>query len=181
MSSVKLNLQELDFIQTRDINKFRPLFRGLEDEFGTDHYDAILEWCNILDKTVYFFWEIYLIRINKKIVGICGLYSITNNDIRELWIGWFGILEKYRGLGIGKKALEMMEEIAIVNGSSSMMVYTANTNKDAQKFYVKNGFIRNGKEWNTNKFIKSKIKKYPKVGDHFDLGTDIIFRKKLKQ
>jgi len=48
----------------------------------------------------------YLVYKDNNVIGITGLYS--NEDIYEtnsIWLGWFGILPKYRKLGFGKKVL----------------------------------------------------------------------------
>lgn len=38
----------------------------------------------------------------KKIVGTIGLYTQTSNRKEPYWLGWFGILDEYRSLGLGK-------------------------------------------------------------------------------
>lgn len=48
----------------------------------------------------------YLVYLDNNIVGITGYYS--NEPIEEtnsIWLGWYGVLKEYRGLGYGKKIL----------------------------------------------------------------------------
>ena len=49
----------------------------------------------------------FLVYKDSEVIGITGLYS--NEDINEtnsIWLGWFGVLEKYRSRGYGRKILE---------------------------------------------------------------------------
>ncbi len=49
----------------------------------------------------------YLVKDKDKYIGITGVYtegSIETTD--SLWLGWFGVLPKYRSRGYGRKILE---------------------------------------------------------------------------
>ena len=39
---------------------------------------------------------------NKKVVGTVGLYTQTSDRKAPYWLGWFGVLDTYRSLGLGK-------------------------------------------------------------------------------
>ena len=58
------------------------------------------------------------------------------------WLGWFGILEKYRRRGYGSLALEMFEAEARKRGYLFARLYTGRFHNDAAKaFYESNGYI----------------------------------------
>lgn len=41
-------------------------------------------------------------RKSKKVVGTVGLYTQTPDRKAPYWLGWFGVLDEYRSLGLGK-------------------------------------------------------------------------------
>lgn len=41
-------------------------------------------------------------RKSKKVVGMVGLYTQTPDRKEPYWLGWFGVLDEYRSLGLGK-------------------------------------------------------------------------------
>ncbi len=41
-------------------------------------------------------------RKNKKVAGTIGLYTQTPNRKEPYWLGWFGVLDEHRSLGLGK-------------------------------------------------------------------------------
>lgn len=48
----------------------------------------------------------FLVYNDNIIIGITGIYSNENIDeTNSLWLGWFGVLERYRSKGYGKKIL----------------------------------------------------------------------------
>jgi GNAT superfamily N-acetyltransferase len=70
---------------------------------------------------------------------MCGLYSLEKNSTENLWLGWFGILPKYRSTGIGGIALEKMTEVARVLGCKALHSYVDESGKPL-KFYYRHGF-----------------------------------------
>lgn len=69
------------------------------EESAYEHYKTTI----ILEKD---YKKYYLVYDKDKIIGITGLYS--NEDLEEtntIWLGWFGVLEKYRSKGYGKQIL----------------------------------------------------------------------------
>jgi hypothetical protein len=61
--SLKINnqLNEINLLNSKKLKDFKPLFRGLNDVFEADHYDAILEWCKFLDTSDRYYWNVYII------------------------------------------------------------------------------------------------------------------------
>jgi GNAT superfamily N-acetyltransferase len=134
----------INFKQSRNIHDYRPILEGLVDDFGYTYYHAILSWCKIIDlEGESEFWEVFLIHNNHdEIIGICGLYSMLPGT-EELWLGWFGILPKYRNAGVGQRAYESLEAYAICLGATSIRTYVDKAGKPLS-FYYRNGFINVG-------------------------------------
>jgi len=127
--------------QTRNIKDYKPILEGLVDDFGYVYYHAILSWCDIItiskDNKP---WEVWVIEVDNKIVGICGLFS-HNMLVEELWLGWFGIVPEYRNKGLGSDVLKWMEETARNMGCKKIYSYVDRNGKPLP-FYFRNGYSR---------------------------------------
>lgn len=85
----------------------------------------------------------YLVYDENNIIGITGLYS--NEDIyktNSIWLGWYGVLEKYRNKGYGKRILldtiEMAKKLSIKYPIKYFRLYTSERDdKLAQPLYEK--------------------------------------------
>ena len=89
---VKITKENIDYATSIQMQIF-------PDECAYYNYlDVInkgLEWQNY-----------YLVYDEDNIIGITGLYCFENIDeTNSVWLGWFGVLEKYRRHGYGKKIL----------------------------------------------------------------------------
>ena len=83
----------------------------------------------------------WLLQEGDVFVGVSGLYSFQTEP-ESAWLGWFGILEKYRRNGYGSDALALFEEYAKKNGYLYVRLYTGRDNNDiAKKFYKENGYV----------------------------------------
>ena len=81
----------------------------------------------------------YLVIEEDSIIGITGIYS---TDSENVWLGWFGVLEKYRRRGYGSKIINKFEEIAKEQGFKYVRLYTDKYDNDiAINFYKANGYI----------------------------------------
>lgn len=70
-----------------------------------------------------------------------GIFIMPQEPV-SAWLGWFGILEKYRRRGYGSLALEMFEAEARKRGYLFARLYTGRFHNDAAKaFYEINGYI----------------------------------------
>jgi RimJ/RimL family protein N-acetyltransferase len=74
-------------------------------------------------------------------IGVTGIYSY-NEYPNDAWLGWFGILEKYRKSGYGGKVLDMTIKIAKEKGYENFRIYTDEYADDAHKLYESRGFIK---------------------------------------
>ncbi len=153
--------------ESKEIHDYQPILEGLINDFGYSYYASILAYCGIIDKEVeHCYWRKWLIRSGGKTVGMCGLYSMENDE-NELWIGWFGILPGFRGNGIGQDVLEQMIMHAKTIGCKRILSYVIT--EKALNFYYKSGFKRICS-------VKEYIRKHPDYKDNFDRKTDHIIQ-----
>lgn len=168
-------MSNLKIFQSRDLNLYKPILEGLYDELGFDYYHAVLVWCNVIDYNgydKYYFWEVYLIERDGKIVGLAGLSSQYAERKDELWLGWFGVLPEYRNEGIGSEALKLIEEKAKSFGCDTLMTYIDKSCKPL-KFYQRNNFMV---LWPVEKYLKI----FPEIPEEaFGDKEDIVLIKNL--
>lgn len=137
-------MRDLKFFQSKEIKDYKEVISGLRDVFDKEHWPYILTWCGIMDndeEDLFKYWQVWLIEIESRTIGICGLYSEKRSSNRELWIGWFGMLPQYRNNGFGTESLEYMEIQAKKIGCDTLLTYT--DSKKSMNFYKKNGFVVN--------------------------------------
>lgn len=60
---------------------------------------------------------------SNKVLGIVGLYSEID-DINDVWLGWYGVSEDARGLGIGKELLKFAIKEANTINKNKLKLYT---------------------------------------------------------
>lgn len=83
----------------------------------------------------------YLVFDGDTPVGVSGLYSYHEYP-DDSWLGWYGVLEKYRGKGYGSKIFDHFEKTSKEKGYKSIRLYTdINMYKDAINLYYKKGMI----------------------------------------
>jgi GNAT superfamily N-acetyltransferase len=131
----------LNIFQSKDIHDYTPVLEGLYDDFGSALCHSILVWCDIMESNYSAYWEIYLIKFENKVIGICGLYSLHEGSTDELWLGWFGMIPQCRNLGLGSKVLQWMIEQAKTLGCKKIMSYVDEDGKPLS-FYYRHGFNR---------------------------------------
>lgn len=84
----------------------------------------------------------YLVYYDGKLVGITGLYSYVNKWPKDAWIAWYGVLPKYRRVGIGSDILNWTIGKAKELRYENIRLYTdIKENEIATKLYKKSGFI----------------------------------------
>ncbi len=116
---------------------------------------------SILEKAEEFKYYLATIIINKKerVIGITGHYTedIEGKDNGIIWLGWFGVLEKYRGKGYGKELLEKsinkvkkFKGIGLKQRFKELRLYTTKDEKHEAKarlMYRKRGFKQYRMDW----------------------------------
>ena len=73
-------------------------------------------------------------------IGVTGFYSY-NEYPDDAWLGWFGVLSKYRNKGYGSIIFDKTVKLVKDKGYKNFRVYTDEGFQDAIKFYTKKGMI----------------------------------------
>ena len=134
----------LEFFDSREIDDFLPLLRGL-DELGDRFRLSMLHWCGYGQRARPLdYWRVQLVRQNGTTIGVCGLYRPPNESPEVVWLGWLGVQPQYRRQGIASFILTKMKNEAHALGSHEIRVFTESRNAAVQAFYAKNGFTPMG-------------------------------------
>lgn len=77
-----------------------------------------------------------------EMLGLIGTHLMDFDEDSALWITTFAVSERARGMGLGKKLLERVEEQAREQGKKKVKLYTNNTPRfeSAQFLYEKYGY-----------------------------------------
>jgi RimJ/RimL family protein N-acetyltransferase len=67
--------------------------------------------------------DYYIVYNGNTPIGVTGIYSYPEYS-NIAWLGWFGILEKFRNNGYGSIALDKTIELAKVKGYREFRLYT---------------------------------------------------------
>ena len=102
------------------------------------HYDA---YNNYLDSFKPNSENVYwLLEVNGTYVGISGIYSYKKYP-DDAWLGWFGLLEEYRGKHLGEQALALFEIYAKRRNFKYARLFTDRYDNDvAKSFYEAHGY-----------------------------------------
>lgn len=97
-----------ELIQSRKYSDYESLISVLEEDFGNMFHLTVSQWCantgwSKAELETDEYWQIWLLKHDGKIIGICGLYTIHPHDTKNLWLGWLGILPEYRNKNITKQ------------------------------------------------------------------------------
>lgn len=91
------------------------------------------------------YWLVYS---GNEIVGISGIYDYPElGEKKTAWLGWFGVLEKFRGGGYGKEILIKTLSIAKEEGYTALRLYSSKREDlcpNAVPFYRKISSMYNG-------------------------------------
>lgn len=74
-------------------------------------------------------------------VGVTGIYSYYEYP-DTAWLGWFGILKKFRNKGLGEVTLDKTISLAKEKGYKTFRIYTDEFATAAHKLYEKKGMIK---------------------------------------
>ena len=110
--------------------------------------------------------EYFLVYKDTNPIGLWGHYCLQEKN--EVWLGWFGVVQKERKHGYGTTIFKIFESWAKDNGFDTIRLYTDEVdNAIACKLYEKMGMI---KEYYKNKNDLCE-----------DIGNIVIYSKSLKQ
>lgn len=83
----------------------------------------------------------YIVYLGDVPIGVTGIYSYHEYP-DDAWLGWFGILEKYRRNGYGGIVLDMTINIAKDKGYKNFRLYTDEFATDAHRLYSSRGMVK---------------------------------------
>ena len=158
--------------KTKNIYDFGPILMPLVPDFTMTFVQTVLEWCKVVPvEDDGKFWKVWLVKKNKKAVGICGLYSL-NKKTDELWLGWFGIVPEFRNKGVGVDVMAHLYKQAKKVGCKKMFSYVDKQGAPLS-FYGREGFevIGTVKDYIRSNFNVSK--------DSFEDIDDFVIMKKI--
>jgi len=131
--------RSVELVDTKRIELFMPILK--EVDFGDRFLLSMLHWCGIGHRsTPLDFWQVFLIRSAKEIVGVSGLYRQPETPEQLFWLGWFAIRPKFRRRGLGGAAIEAIKDYAPTVGCKELWVYTESSDQVAQSFYLSQEF-----------------------------------------
>ena len=81
-----------------------------------------------------------MLRANREIHGVCGLYSLDQMPASQIWLGWFGIRPGFRRQGYGTAAIDALVDRARKMDCKELWVYTGASDVAARHFYTNLGF-----------------------------------------
>ncbi len=172
-------MSNIEIIQSKNIHDYKPVLENLVKDFGFIYYHTILCWCGVIDEEPEYknkYWDLWLIKYNNQVVGICGLYSRHDNNVDELWLGWFGIVPDVRkktfinNLTLGEYVLNWMETHAKSLGCKKIMS-DVDKNRKALNFYFRNGYRLVG-------LVGEYLEKHPELNkDDFEDMHDFVIEK----
>jgi len=97
----------------------------------------------------------YVLVLNEEIIGISGLFYDYEDPKDIFWMDYFAVKPDLQGHGYGTKMLENL--VKICRGKKARMLCVFTDNKNALKFYKKNGFKVCGKINNYYEKGKNRI------------------------
>lgn len=69
------------------------------------------------------YWLVYQ---GNQVVGMSGIYAYPElGEPETAWLGWFGVLDEYRGRGYGREILEKTPAIAKSRGYTKFRLYSS--------------------------------------------------------
>lgn len=80
----------------------------------------------------------YIVYLDKEPIGLTGIY-VYHEYPETAWLGWFGILSKYRNNGYGGIVLDKTIELAKEKGYTRFRLYTDEFATSAHKLYKSKG------------------------------------------
>lgn len=84
--------------------------------------------------------EYFVLELDKKIVGISGIYTYGWRPHSVMWGGWGAVTEKFRRKGLHSFSIDCRIRIAKQHGFKAYVIETSSNLKKAIKSYLKNGF-----------------------------------------
>lgn len=115
------------------IEFFLPLINELQEELGERFSASMHNWCGIGERPYPLpTWQVFLARNEAgEVVGLCSYYQQQGDLPEKYWIGWIGVLKRYRRMGIARKMLEFVRHEVEQRGGRELWVYTDQAGAEA--------------------------------------------------
>lgn len=84
--------------------------------------------------------DYYIVYFDNEPIGVTGIYSYHEYP-ENAWLGWFGILEKYRNNGYGGIVLDKTIQLAKDKNYTKFRLYTDEYATSAHKLYKSRGLV----------------------------------------
>ena len=84
--------------------------------------------------------DYYIVYLEEEAIGVTGIYSYHEYP-ENAWLGWFGILERYRNHGYGGIVLDKTIQLAMEKKYAKFRLYTDEFAKSAHKLYKSRGMV----------------------------------------
>jgi N-acetylglutamate synthase-like GNAT family acetyltransferase len=143
-----VELENINFSKARmqDIKDIHSVllkaFESYNNDYTNDAYIAtVLSTTEIKNRILGEKYEIYVITINKKIIGTV---SISKKNKYKLYIRSMAVHPNYQKRGIGHFILNKIIELAKKNNIEYIFLDTSKLLKEAVEFYKKFGFVFTG-------------------------------------
>ena len=85
--------------------------------------------------------DFYIVYLEEEAIGVTGIYSYHEYP-ENAWLGWFGILKRYRNNGYGGIVLDKTIELARKKGYTKFRLYTDEFAQSAHKLYASRGLVK---------------------------------------
>jgi len=121
----KLNNTSTNFIECMDKQYYKSVGELVFEELNENNIKiaAKVQYEIFPDSSAYFvykskvtgerenFYVSYIVYLNNEPMGVVGLYEIPEYS-DTIWLSWFGVIKKYRKMGLGKQMLDFIIEVA---------------------------------------------------------------------
>lgn len=88
--------------------------------------------------------EFYVAKVNKKIVGVMGVFALEWAPKDVLWLCYPSMKKGFQGKGLGTKLLNRIIKEVKNKGIKRICADSSFSPESVKKFYEKNGFLETG-------------------------------------
>ena len=139
-------------IETGDAEKFLKMLKKLDTQTRYMMYEpkerktTVEQQVNIIENNKRSGNPIFIVEVDEEIVGFLGGRRGNFNRIRHSVYIAMGILEEYRGMGIGRRLMEELDSWAVKNNISRSELTVVCENERAVNLYESMGYKVEGRK-----------------------------------
>lgn len=136
---------ELTFNTEKQIDSYQELIDDLTDELGSRFGGSMRNWCGIGTRPYPLpVWNVYLVRnTSGDAIGVCSYYRQEDDPPGRYWVGWIGVLKRFRRQGIAGQMFARVRAEVEQLGANQLWVYTGTP--EAASFYRAMGMAPAGR------------------------------------